>query len=48
MKENEFERARTFTEALNALTDDGIICKDIGEDEDGEIIKAPFIRLYTN
>lgn len=45
MGENEFDRLRGLVDELESLTEQGVICKDIGEEE-GETVKAPFIRLY--
>lgn len=46
MSEKESDKTKALVDLLDSLTEEGVICKDIGQDEDGDALKAPFFRLY--
>lgn len=45
MNEEESEKTKSLVNLLDNLATRGIICRDIGQDEEGEILKSPFFRL---
>lgn len=47
MSEEESDKTKALVNFLDELVEQGIICRDIGESEDGETLKSPFFRLYT-
>jgi len=47
MREEESEKTKSLVNLLDTLTEQGIICRDLGQDEEGETLKSPFFRLYT-
>ena len=47
MNEEESDKTKALVNFLDDLVRKGVVCKDIGEDEDGETLKSPFFRLYS-
>jgi hypothetical protein len=47
MNEEESDKTKSLVNLLDDLVRQGIICRDIGEDEEGETLKSPFFRLYS-
>jgi len=48
MNEEESDNTKALISLLDELTTQGVICRDIGVDPEGETLKSPFFRLYPN
>lgn len=46
MTEDESDITKSLIDLLGHLTEEQVICKDLGEVNEGEMLKAPFFRLY--
>jgi|SRR5256885_13735877 len=46
MEEEESDLTKSLVDMLGYLTQQQVICKDLGEVDEGEMLKAPFFRLY--
>ena len=43
----ESDVTKSLIDLLGHLTEEQVICKDLGDVDEGEMLKAPFFRLYS-